>query len=147
MMATQKGNRSNSIVTSSNKIICRETSIQLSDEKLKGVLSKVYEAARKDACKFKPYKHYGIFISIAGTLLITLLTTEFKAIGSITATDMKTGAWVLFGISAIIGFALALWNVSKQHVSENEERDKTIHTTITDILKTYRIEEKNAPSE
>ena len=41
--------RRNSIVTSSDRIICTETQIQLSDEKLKGMFAKVYEIARKDA--------------------------------------------------------------------------------------------------
>ena len=77
---------------------------------------------------------------------MTLLTTDFKGIGKITPEDMKTGAWVIFGFSATIGFILALLNVSKQHASENEERDTAIQTTIADILKSYSNEEENAPS-
>ena len=48
----------NLIDTSLGDIVIQEKPIRVTDEKLSNMLSKTYEQARKDACKFKFYKHY-----------------------------------------------------------------------------------------
>lgn len=123
-----------SIVTSSDSIICTETQIQLSDEKLKGMFSKVYEIARRDASKFRLYNHFGVFLSLGSTLLLTLLTTEFRKFSLIGEGILEKLGWGICICSLMMGVILAITNVSIRHNNENEERDKAISIVINDII-------------
>lgn len=139
-MPTQQKKNKKSIVTTSNQIVCQETSIQLSDQKMKNVLSSVYEQARTDATKFKISNYYGVFLSVALTLLVALLTCDFKPLGQIQAEMVKNIFGGCFILCAIIGFCLILVNVSKKHANVNEERDKAINKAITELITTYNDE-------
>ena len=128
-----KNNRRNSIVTSSDKIICTETTIQLSDEKLKAMFSKVYEIARKDANKFHLHNHFGVFLSLGGTLLLSLLTADFKHFSFIEDGVLEKCCWWVSIGAILIGLLLAIVNVSVRHNNENEERDRAIETILSEI--------------
>jgi K+-transporting ATPase A subunit len=67
-----------------------------------------------------------VFLSIAGTLFITLLTSSFNSIGDFTSEKIATVAWILTVICAIIGFILMGYSVSKKMKNDVEVRDKTI---------------------
>ena len=134
-MATKTNrSRNNAIVTSANRIICRETPIQLTDEKMKNTLSQIYEKARKDADKFKLYKYYNVFLSIGSTLLLTLLTADFKTIGKLKGTTITKYGWIAVGLCFLAGIILAIVNVSCHHDKENDERDKAIQNAMSDLI-------------
>ena len=138
MASRKKNNQSrNSIVTSSDRIVCSEIEIQLSDEKLKSKFSRVYEIARKDANKFRIYNHYGVFLSFGTTLLISILTSDIKQLPFLSAGFLeKTRLLACIG-SLAVGVILALYNVSVRHNTENEERDKAIAEVFNEIKNDY----------
>ena len=126
--------RPESIHTSARSIICHEVSINLSDEKLRRMLSTVYEKARSDERKPNIHQHYGVFYSAALTLLLTQLTADFKAIGIISAEKVTIGCWGLIGLLALLGFILMLLHYAKRGESDIHDRDKSIETAMDEIM-------------
>lgn len=122
--------KNNIIDRSDPGIVVRETTIHLSDEKLKGALSKTYEQAQKDMNKPKLHKWYSVFLSIAGTLFLTLLTSDFNDIGSIKATTTTTIVWILCSVCAVTGFILMGIHVSDKTSNNTNERDKAVNTVF-----------------
>lgn len=115
------------IETISGKIVCTETEITITNEKLKNTLSGIYETARDDANKKKWYDYFTVGFSIAGTILLALLTATFNDIGSISSHTVTTIAWVIFGISFSYGVvALIAKLISNNTSNEHKERDKAI---------------------
>ena len=119
---------------SDDKIVVQERSIQVTDEKLNRLLLTTYEKARKDANSFKLYNHYGVFFSIAGSLIVTLLTSTFHDFEKISSKTLTGIAWVVFAVSLIIGIVLALIRASKQGSDEHDERDKTVGEILEGIV-------------
>ena len=107
-------------------IVMQETTISLSDEKFKSILLKTYERAQADMNKPSLSKHYSILLSIAGTLFLTLLTSDFGSIGKIEADIVTLCARIIFVICAVGGFILMAITVSKKTKNSTEERDKAI---------------------
>ena len=115
------------IETISGKIVCTETEITITNEKLKNTLSGIYETARDDANKKKWYDYFTVGFSIAGTILLALLTATFNDIGSISSHTVTTIAWATFGISFSYGVvALIAKLISNNTSNEHKERDKAI---------------------
>lgn len=115
------------IETISGKIVCTETEITITNEKLKNTLSGIYETARDDANKKKWYDYFTVGFSIAGTILLALLTATFNDIGSISSHTVTTIAWVIFGIIFSYGVvALIAKLISNNTRNEHKERDKAI---------------------
>lgn len=121
------------IDTSSSSLVCTEQAIQISDEKLKSVLCKTYETARTDANKFKIYKHFGIFLSIGFTLLITLLTSEFGALGTISGSTLRIICIVVCIISFIIGVAFIILFAILKGSNVFKDRDKAINEIMKNL--------------
>jgi len=119
---------------SNDKIVVQERSIQVTDEKLNRLLLTTYEKARKDANSFKLYNHYGLFISIAGSLIVTLLTSTFHDLEKISSKTLTGIAWSVFAVSLITGIVLALIRASKQGSDEHDERDKTVGEILERIV-------------
>lgn len=117
------------IETISGKIVCTETEITITNEKLKNTLSDIYETARDDANKKKWYDYFTVGFSIAGTILLALLTATFNDIGSISSHTVTTIAWVIFGISfsyGVVALIAKLISISNNTSNEHKERDKAI---------------------
>lgn len=116
-------------------IIVKDAKVIVSDEKFKNLLAKSYEAARKDARKFKIYKYFGVFFSIAISLLIALLTADFKALGRIPS-EWVMGIAIFFCVACfIIGFILLiLYSIYKDSAAE-DERDKAVENIINEMKK------------
>ncbi len=117
------------IETISGKIVCTETEITITNEKLKNTLSGIYETARDDANKKKWYDYFTVGFSIAGTILLALLTATFNDIGSISSHTITTIAWVIFGISfsyGVVALIAKLISISNNTSNEHKERDKAI---------------------
>ena len=116
----------NIIDKSAPGIVIQETQISLSDEKLRSILQRTYEAALKDANAPKYYKYYGVFLSIAGTLLITLLTSSFNNIGRLSATTVTTIVWIVLLVCTVVGFVLLGIAVRKKVNDDMTARDQAI---------------------
>ena len=116
----------NIIDTKDEGIVVKETPISISDEKLRNSLSRAYEEAQKDMSEFHFYNLYSVFISIAGTLFLSLLTSDFRAIGSISAEKVPIGAWVICIFSGFLGAILACCKVSIKTKNDTSNRDNAV---------------------
>ncbi len=123
----------NLIDTSLGDIVIQEKPIRVTDEKLSNMLAKTYEQARKDACKFKIYKHYGVFLSIAGTLFVTLITATCHDFLGIKSEIITAIFWGIFSISLLTGIVLAMLCASFKRNSENDERDLAVEKILNSI--------------
>lgn len=123
----------NIIETSEAEIVIRETPIRLSDEKLKSALLRAYEKGQENATKPKFHNHFWEFLSVAVSLLYTLLTSEFKSVGCVSSDFFKYFTIVLFIACATIGIILMLIAFNEKTKSKTEERD----IAVNDIFKLY----------
>ena len=111
-------------------IVIKETTVQLSDEKLKNLLSHIYEISQEKTSAIKFYKFYGVFLSIAGTLFLTLLTSSFKQIGPFGADVVTKIAWCICIASAVLGFILLCFAVNQKLHYNCSERDETVEKEL-----------------
>ena len=132
-MAKKKNNTQSNIDSNELEIVCVDTKIKLSDEYLRRLLSNVYEIARKDAKRINFAKSYGIFFSIALTLLLALITSEFKSIGAITSNIVRIIAIIICSCSFIMGCVLLAIYIRNKDLSVTEERDKAIEEVMNQI--------------
>ena len=117
----------NKIIDSSDPgIVAKETTVHLSDEKMRSIMSRTYERAQKDAETVKFHKFYSVFLSIAGTLFMSLLTSTFNDIGSVKAATVTTWAWIVCIISALLGFVLLGVHVTDKTKNHTCERDEAV---------------------
>lgn len=116
----------NIIDTKDEGIVVKETPIRISDEKLRNALSRVYEEAQKDMSKFHFYNLYSVFLSIASTLFLSLLTSDFHAIGSVTAETVTIGAWGVCIGSGFLSAILACYKVSQKTKNDTSNRDDAV---------------------
>lgn len=121
-------------IDDSRDVVIKDAKVCLSNEKFKSSLSKSYETARKDARKFRLYKYFGIFFSIAISLLITLLTADFKSLGQIPA-DWVEGIAIAICVGCfVVGFILLVLNGQFRDASIFEERDNAVNK-IFEVIK------------
>lgn len=113
-------------------ITLKEISVNLSDEKLKTMLSRAYETAQQDATKFKFHKIYGISLSICGTLALTILTSSFNPIGPVSSKMVSIIAILICIFTGIIGLIQLLYNVSHKTNNNIAERDEAIQKIFKD---------------
>lgn len=128
-MATESN--MNIIDTKDEGIVVKEIPISISDEKLRNSLSCAYEEAQKDMSTFHFYNLYSVFLSIASTLFLSLLTSDFHAIGYITAEKVTIGAWVICISSGFLGAILACYKVSQKAKNDTSNRDVAVKKVFT----------------
>ena len=116
----------NIIDTKDEGIVVKERPISISDEKLRNSLSRAYEEAQKDMSEFHFYNLYNVLLSIASTLFLSLLTSDFHAIGAITAENITICAWVICIGSGFLGGILACYKVSKKTKNDTSNRDAAV---------------------
>ena len=114
------------IDTNDEGIVVKETPISISDEKLKNSLSRAYEEAQKDMSEFHFYNLYSVFLSIASTLFLSLLTSDFHSIGSMTAEKVTYGAWIICIVSGVLGGILACCKISQKTKNDTSNRDDAV---------------------
>ena len=127
-------NKLNAVITSSDSIVCKETQIKISDEKIKSLLSKVYEIARKDASRFRLYNHYPAFFSVGFTIFLTIISSEFKSIGTVSGDTVHTIAIVLCIICIALCVILAIIKGAKSNSNTNDERDAAISEVLSKLM-------------
>lgn len=132
---TKTRKKSNNIETIDSEVICREIRIQMTNEKLKNTLIDTYELAREDASKKEFEDFWDVFLSTASSLLLALLTSDFKNIGQIPAEMVGFIVWIIFILSILL-LIISLWQkLSKQNNGFSIERDNVIKKVMEDIIK------------
>ena len=123
------------IIDSSNPgIVVTETSIRLTDEKLRSILLRVYERAKKDANICKLHNYYSVFLSVSGTLFLSLLTSTFGSIGHIQAKTVNGVVWTICIVSALLGFILLGIHVTSKTKTDTSDRDKAVNEILDEYL-------------
>lgn len=112
-------------------ISIKSTPISLSDDTLKLMMIQSYESAQKNESKLKPSKCAGILLSIAGTLLVSLITSSFKSIGQIPEDVVRRIAIIVCLVCGIGGIALLIIRSVNRLKVSTEERDKSIQDIIS----------------
>lgn len=79
-----------------------------------------------DMSTFHFYNLYSVFLSIASTLFLSLLTSDFHAIGAITADQVTIGAWVICIGSGFLGGILACYKVFQKTKNDTSNRDVAV---------------------
>lgn len=123
------------IDNSSSGIVVTETKITISDEKLNGMLLKTYEAATIEGNKFKIHSLWGVCWSVAGTLLMAILTSTFNAIGSVEASTVRNWAIGICIISFIVGLVFIIWRVNDKTANDIAKRDEAVQEIVNTYLK------------
>lgn len=125
----------NSLIdTSGGEFVIQEKSIHVTDEKLNRMLSDTYECARKDAKRFRWYDHYGVFFSIAGALIVPLLTSNFRDFDFIEGQTLNGIAWLVCVLSLIIGVILTIVRASNNGANEVDDRNNAVDRIMSGIL-------------
>lgn len=109
---------------------CKENELSLSDEMLRGMLKRIYERAQKDMNSVGIQRYYSVFLSVAGTLLLSLLTSEFRSVGKISAETLTSIAWFICIGCAISGFVLMGKFISEKLKHDTERRDAAVEEII-----------------
>ena len=123
----------NNIIDSTNPgIVATEVQVNLSDEKLKSTLLHIYEEAQKNERTIQYYDWCSVLLSIAGTLLLSLVTSDFHGVGSIDANTVRIVAWVVFTISGILGFIFLYIKYTKKVNGDTTARDKAVEKVMND---------------
>ena len=94
---------------------------------------RVYEQARKDAKKFKPYNYYTALFSVFFSLLIPILSADFKDFAGISGKTIYTICCLICIASFIIGFLLLIYKSGYGTKSETDERDSAITSVFSTI--------------
>ena len=135
-MAENKKRQKNkpNIQLSAGSLVCRETTIHLSDVKLKTSLSNIYEKAAKDSKKNSFWTFFQVPLSMSGTLFLTSLTSEFKGFWSFSGEEVGK----FFSFLAIFLFIFGLYMFTKylsiKYEDTTELRDKAVEMEIKNIM-------------
>lgn len=124
-----------SINTESGNIICRDLKLTLSDERLKGIMSHLYETAYDNACKPGVLNHCDVWFSLAVTILIAIITAEFKdfpAISGNTLSNIFCGGFAVCVLMVIISLAAKDY---RHHNNVNSNRDTAVEHALQEIIK------------
>lgn len=124
----------NIIDTKDEGIVVKETPIRISDEKLRNALSRSYEEAQKDMNKFHFYNLYSVFLSIASTLFLSLLTSDFHELGSVTAENVTIFAWAVCIVFGLLGAILACYKVSQKTKNDTSDRDDAVEKVFNQYI-------------
>ena len=126
------------IITSSDAIICSEKLIGISDEKLKNLLARTYEQARRDAKKSHWYSHYVTCFSFGIAFLIPLLTTDIKNEIYEKIFWILCGTFLLGSIIMLVGTFLCK---DQRLIDEATERDEAVENIMRNNVLTPKFPE------
>lgn len=117
-------------------IVAQEVEITISDEKLKNILFRTYEKAQRREKTISFCDWCGVFLSISGTLLITILTASFNSIGTLSA-DIVRNIFIIICVScAVLGFILLYYKYKKGVNNNNQYRDSDVEEIMNSYLST-----------
>ena len=123
----------NNIIDSTNPgIVATEVQVNLSDEKLKSTLLHVYEEAQKNERTIHYYDWSSVLLSIAGTVFLSLITSDFHSVGAIDAVTVRRVVWVVFAITCFLGFVFLYIKNTKKVNGDTTARDKAVEKVMND---------------
>ena len=135
-MAENKKRQKNkpNIQLSAGSLVCRETTIHLSDVKLKTSLSNIYEKAAKDSKKTSFWTFFQIPLSMSGTLFLTSLTSEFKGVWNFSGEEVGKFVGFLAIFLFIFGLYMFAKYLTKKYEDVTELRDNAVELEMKNII-------------
>ena len=116
-------------------IVVENQNVKLSDDKLYIIQLKTYELAEINTKQFRLSNLWPTCLSIAGTLLLTLLTSEFHSVGKLDSEKVTIVAGCLMAIFLVLGIVFLIHLHNSDNSSHNKERDEAIEKAKTEIIK------------
>ena len=107
-------------------IILEEKNVKVSDEKLKSMLSEAYEAAQCKSDEFRFSKLWNVFLSISGTLLLSIFTASFNEIGYLSANEVRNLVFFVCTVFGILGFVLLICRSNRTIKNRVSERNDAV---------------------
>lgn len=132
---TYKKEKAKNIETIGSEVICREIKIQMTNEKLKNILMRTYEHARNDAAKKHVRDYWDVFLSVSGSLLLAIITADFKSIGQVPKEIVTIVVWGIFILSSALAIINFIIKYSTHDYNVNTERDIAIENVMQEIIK------------
>ena len=124
----------NKLSISNPPISIKSTPISLSDDTLKLMMIQAYESAQRNESSFSISKCAGILLSIAGTLIVALITSSFKAIGQIPAEMVRWIAIIVCIVCGIVGVAILSVRYANRLKTSTSKRDDSIQKILTEQM-------------
>ena len=125
----------NSNIDSSNPgIVATEVQVNISDEKLRGLLLRTYEEALKNERTVSYYDWCSVLLSISGTIFLALITSSFNDVGMVSAAVVTIIAWVICIGSFLIGCGFLYKKYSVNTSGDTEKRDEAVDRIMRQSL-------------
>lgn len=116
-------------------IIVKETSVHLTDEKIKSILYRTYERAQNDMSVKKWYDYYDCCFSVSGTLFLTLLTASFNKTFGIEPDELATTAKWMLGMSLLLGIVFLIFKLKEKRQNDMSKRDIAVEEVFSKYIK------------
>lgn len=120
----------NIIDPSTPSIVCTERKIEMTDVKLKSLLSATYERANINLKFITCRDLCGISLSISGTLFLALLTSSFNSIGPFSAEIVTFFVTVICILSSCLGVGLGIRQFLNKNMCDTVDREAAIQEII-----------------
>lgn len=128
----------NNIIDSSNPgIVATEVQVNISDEKLRGLLLRTYEEALKNERTVSYYDWCSVLLSISGTIFLALITSSFHDVGMVSAVIVTGIAWVICICSLLFGCVFLYKKYSMKISGDTEKRDEAVDRIIRQNLSNH----------
>lgn len=125
--------KKNKIGSSGKPVVVSDTQLQLSDERLRRILGAMYEKGESDGRRSSPWKSCAPYFSIAFTLLLTLMTSDFRSILGMSSETIAKIAILLLLASLAVGIFLLLWTRNARNNHFYEKRDKAVEEALKQL--------------
>lgn len=117
-------------------LIVENQNIKMNDDKLYRLQQLTYEKAVQNCNKIHPSSAWPVCLSIAATLFLTLLTSDFKSVGCVDADLVKKIAVGLCVLAVILFVVFLCVSFSRKPFSSKvtEERERAITEARNEII-------------
>lgn len=121
------------VSTGVDKLIYTDVQIELPNEVLRSMLSHVYEKAYSDASAFRFSRYYSGFFTFSASLIIALMTSDFRNFFMFSAEEVKKSVLGLSIGSSLMGLILCIRYHATKQSGFHEKRDETIEKVLRNI--------------
>ena len=133
MRKQKKKQVSTKVSTAADKLIYTDLKIELPNEVLRSMLSHVYEKACSDASTFKFSRYYSGFFTFSASLIIALITSDFRDFFLFSAEEVKKSVLGLSIGSSLMGLILCIKYHATKQSGFHEKRDKTVEEALKNM--------------
>ena len=127
-------NQASSIRIENRGIICNDINLTLSNERLKGVMSHLYETAHSNAYEPAWCNHCDVWFSLALTVFVALMTSDCKDFSVISGSNLKIIFWCGFVIFLLMGIISIFAKNYLYHNNVNASRDIAVENALQEII-------------